>query len=117
MKKHISLILAFAIALSIFGVIGAGCTLPKKEDVNALLATDITQAAKDLYKTVTGKDLPPVIADRLNAELVAKIAAGTGYMGITTIVCNFIAEYTGIVLPPETLALAIKAAFLIYGLL
>ena len=121
MKKRIAIILAFVVAISMFGMIGSACTLPgvpdiPVDDINEVLATDILQAVKDLYKTITGKDMPPVIADKLNAELWAKLAQGTGYLGITTYVCDFIAEYTGIILPADTLAIAVKAAFMIYGL-
>lgn len=117
MKKHVSIILAFVLAISVFGIIGSACTLPSVDEVNEVLATDIFQATKDLYKKVAGKDIPPVVADRLNDELLTQIAKGTGYLGITTVVCNLIAEYTGIVLPAETLAIAIKAAFIVAGLL
>ena len=115
MKKRIAIILAFLIALSALGMMGAAC--PTKDEVNEALATDILAETVKLYKNVTGKDLPPVIADKLNKELVAKVAKGTGYLGITTFVCDFIYAQTGVQLPADLLAIAIKAAFLVYGLL
>lgn len=116
MKKRVAIILAFVLALSTFGILGSACTTPSKEDVNAVLAADVFQIAKDAYKQLSGKELPAVVADKLNAELYTKLAKGTGFLGITTYVCNLIAEYTGYTLNAETLALLIKAAFAVYGL-
>ena len=117
MKKRIAIILAFLIALSTFGIVGAACTPPTVDEVNEALAVDVFKAIKDVYKTVTGSDMPEKVADKLNDELWTQLAKGTGYLGIATFVSDFIAKNTGIVIPAANLAIVIKAAFLIYGLI
>ena len=110
MKKHIAVILAFVIAISTFGIIGAACT---KQDVNQALATDVLAKVVEWSEEQLGYQMPAAIKSQLNSALVEKIAAKTGYMGICTFVCDFIAEKTGIVIPPAKAALLVAAVKLI----
>jgi len=114
-RKQISILLALVIALSMLGVFGVACSKPSVEDINKVTTANVFEAIKDAYKDVTGKEMPKEVADKLNDDLYSKIAQGTGYMEYAPYASEFIYEKTGVIIPPETLAIAIKAAVLVAG--
>lgn len=115
-KKRISIILALVVALSMLAITGAACTPPTTDEINEVTTANVFDAIKDTYKDVTGSDLPPEVADRLNDDLWNKLAEGTGYMDYAPYASELIKEYTGVEIPPQTLAIAIKAVVVVAGL-
>ncbi|MDR1629537.1 MAG: hypothetical protein LBS36_04910 [Oscillospiraceae bacterium] len=115
-KKRISIIMAFVVALSMLGIMGAACSVPTTEEINAVTTANVFEAIKNTYKDVTGSDLPPAVADKLNDDLWNKLADGTGYMDYAPYASELILEYTGVEIPPQTLAIAIKAVVLVAGI-
>ncbi|MGI6772014.1 MAG: hypothetical protein ACOX5C_00545 [Acutalibacteraceae bacterium] len=114
-KKRISILLAIVIVLSMLSIMGAACSKPTVEDINEVTTANVFDAIKDAYKDVTGKEMPKEVADRLNDDLYSKIAEGTGYMDYAPYASKLIKDYTGVEIPPETLAIAIKAVVLVAG--
>lgn len=108
--------MAIVIAVSMLGIVGTACSTPSVDEINEVTTANVFDALKDTYKDVTGKDLPPAIADQLNDDLYSKIAQGTGYMDYAPYASEFIKNQTGVDIPPETLAISIKAVVLVASL-
>ena len=90
------------------------CSKPSVEDINKVTTANVFEAIKDAYKDVTGKEMPKEVADKLNDDLYSKIAQAQATWSMPY-ASEFIYEKTGVIIPPETLAIAIKAAVLVAG--